>query len=142
MHYAQKKSARSCSQLACLAGVRIAAKKPLLTSLKIRYLTLTIVLICGSVNSSCSDDGKIALGCASFNLAVLTTTHENFTPALAITYTNIIWICLFIGYVLLLLLLLLPLLLLLQEPTDIQIRKKLMRWVCARGWCVRRGSLL
>ena len=32
--------------------------------------------------------------------------------------------------------------LLLQEPTDIPSRKKLMRWVCARGWCVRRGSLL
>ena len=29
-----------------------------------------------------------------------------------------------------------------QEPTDIPSRKKLMRWVCARGWCVRRGSLL
>ena len=38
--------------------------------------------------------------------------------------------------------LLLLLLLLLQEPTDIPSRKKLMRWVCARGWCVRRGSLL
>ena len=30
----------------------------------------------------------------------------------------------------------------LQEPTDIPSRKKLMRWVCARGWCVRRGNLL
>ena len=29
-----------------------------------------------------------------------------------------------------------------QEPTDIPSRKKLMRCVCARGWCVRRGSLL
>ena len=29
-----------------------------------------------------------------------------------------------------------------QEPTDIPSRKKLMGWVCARGWCVRRGSLL
>ena len=24
-----------------------------------------------------------------------------------------------------------------QEPTDIPSRKNLMRWVCARGWCVR-----
>ena len=30
---------------------------------------------------------------------------------------------------------------LLQELTAIPSRKK-MRWVCARGWCVRIGSLL
>ena len=49
---------------------------------------------------------------------------------------------LLLSLLLLLLLLLLFLLLLLQEPTDIPSRKKLMRCVCARGWCVRRGSLI
>ena len=41
-----------------------------------------------------------------------------------------------------LLLLLLLLSLLLQEPTNIPSTKNLMRWVCARGWYVRRGSFM
>ena len=41
---------------------------------------------------------------------------------------NVVWLLLFFF--------------LFQEPTDIPSRKKLMRWVCARGRCVRRGSLL
>ena len=63
---------------------------------------------------------------------------------LFIIYYFIIYYLLFIIYCLLFIIyyLLFIIYYLLQEPTDIPSRKNLMRWVCARGWCVRRGSLL
>ena len=66
----------------------------------------------------------------SIHPSIRLSNHLSIHPSICLF---VLFVCLFICYFIYLFIY--------QEPTNIPSRKK-MRWVCATGWCVRRGSLL